>query len=317
MALPPFQPETVSAWWLGGGGFLLGVAGLLEWLRPPGRPWRWVRHGVGVTAAVGSLAALAWDQPPGVWGPPLALALAGFLTWVSLPAPPGPWRTAVVRWLLAPPLQWTLVLFAAPVTAFLLSGREAKESSSPRERYRFPAADPAGAVDWQKIPWERVGEAKTDKGRPIGLYFLRVHGYLFDRAKQLDADVRAEFGPTDGMIRTSPPDPTYDCHGWLFTGGRFLISGADVEHILADNDYGSVSTPRPGDLVIYRDRAGTIRHSALVVAVTPGQMPLVESKWGYIGRYVSPVHTHMYALAFTYYRSKRPDHFLRGLPSNE
>ena len=112
------------------------------------------------------------------------------------------------------------------------------------------------------------------------------------------------------MIRTAPPDPSYDCHGWVFTGERYVIHGKDVEWILRDNRYELVQSPSPGDLAIYRDRAGRIAHSGLVVATRSGAAPLIESKWGYIGRYVSPADTRMYGAGGTYYHSKRSGHHI-------
>jgi hypothetical protein len=182
--------------------------------------------------------------------------------------------------------------------------------------YAAPVAPPSLAVAWQRLPWKQEPiHALTDAGRPIPLYALAADSAklqrLVTRAAQLDEDVRQEFAPTDGMIRTAEADPGSDCHGWLFTGGRHLIDGQDVEWILQDNGYQHVLEPQPGDLAIYPDSAGKIRHSGVVVAVTDKHVPLVESKWGFIGRYISPAFNHMYGPGCRFYRSSREGHHLR------
>jgi hypothetical protein len=172
-------------------------------------------------------------------------------------------------------------------------------------------------IAWEKLPWEIVPvQGTTDRGRVIPLFTLRAtadqFAHLLAKAKQQDVEIRQVVAPTDGMIRTAPPDLLYDCHGWVFTGGRYFIAGRDIEWILLDNDYQLVLEPEPGDLAIYRDSTGTIRHSGIVVAITNNNMPLVESKWGYIGRYISPAYTRTYRLSCTFYHSSRNGHCLRG-----
>ena len=43
------------------------------------------------------------------------------------------------------------------------------------------------------------------------------------------------------VTRVAPVDPACNCHGWVFTGGRFWVSGEDVPRILEDNGYRRVS----------------------------------------------------------------------------
>ena len=57
---------------------------------------------------------------------------------------------------------------------------------------------------------------------------------------------------TDQMIRRGAASDASNCHGWVFTGGRFLLYLEDVEVILRENGYAEVPEPQPGDLVIYR-----------------------------------------------------------------
>jgi hypothetical protein len=314
MGIPWLQPESIAIWWLGIGGSVMGAAGLLEWLRPPGRLWHWLRHAIGITSGLVTLAALAWGTPAALWGASLALTLVWLIAWVALPVSASPLHARLVHCLQAPQLLGTVMLVASPVAALVLS-RSVGNHSPPRARKNLPShASRLGVIDWQGLPWDRApGQAKTDAGRPIPLFTLRTDGRLVARAQKLDAEVYTEFGPTDGMIRTAPPDLGYDCHGWIFTGGRYQIRGADVEQILKDNGYRAVHDPSVGDLAVYRNSAGTIVHSGIVVGFTSKNVPLVESKWGYIGRYVSPVHTRMYGMPCTFYRSSRSGHCLRGV----
>ena len=68
-------------------------------------------------------------------------------------------------------------------------------------------------------------------------------------------------------------------------------------------------------VAIYRDAAGTISHSGLVRSAPRGGPVLIESKWGRLGRYVhQPADIPLLYSEYTYYRSKRVGHVLRGLP---
>jgi hypothetical protein len=98
----------------------------------------------------------------------------------------------------------------------------------------------------------------------------------------------------------------------VYTGGRYGVSGADVDSILADNGYRGVADPRPGDLVVYR-QAGAVAHSAVVRYVSPGLPVLVEGKWGAAGVYLHAAGESVYGTEFTYYRADRPTHVLGGL----
>lgn len=119
-----------------------------------------------------------------------------------------------------------------------------------------------------------------------------------------------------GVIRFDPVTDRSNCHGWVFTGGRFWISGAEVERILEDNRYQAHSEPRPGDLVVYRNSEGVL-HTALVRYVTQGLPVMVEGKWGTTGVYLHAVDKSVYGDNFTYYRSPRSGHLLAGLASPE
>jgi len=81
-----------------------------------------------------------------------------------------------------------------------------------------------------------------------------------------------------------------------------------VEMILADNSFLEVSSPHPGDVVVYRDGKGTIVHSGIIRAVLGNSLLgeaitiLVESKWGMGSCYLHPVDCQPYSQSFAFYR---------------
>ena len=113
------------------------------------------------------------------------------------------------------------------------------------------------------------------------------------------------------VMRQGGADDHSNCHGWVFTGGRYLLSGDDVDLILKENKYLEQHEPRPGDLVVYRS-SGVVLHTAIVQYVTEGQPVLVQGKWGNLGVYLHPVEKSPYGSEFTYYRSIRTGHLLAG-----
>src|SRR5262249_13589574 len=53
------------------------------------------------------------------------------------------------------------------------------------------------------------------------------------------------------LIQTGPVDASYNCHGWVFAGGKFWVRGAAVPDILKDNGYFTVARPQPGDIAVF------------------------------------------------------------------
>lgn len=128
----------------------------------------------------------------------------------------------------------------------------------------------------------------------------------------LSNDVVGHIPQTGAGLLRGPASDACNCHGWVFTGGRYWLSPTDVERILAENGYGVVTDPRPGDLAIYR--LGTeIAHTAVVRATGPDIPVLVEGKWGWMGVYLHPVEQSPYGKYVTFYRSLRDGHLLIGL----
>ena len=162
-------------------------------------------------------------------------------------------------------------------------------------------------------PQTRIADVSTttDRGRQVALREL-------DEIRPVDFRAEAEHkgltqtGFYGRVIRTSPVNDSCNCHGWVFTGGRYWLSQDDVEHILVDNDYVIVTDPRPGDLVIYRSPE-FITHTAVVRAIVDGMPPLVEGKWGWMGVFLHGVGDSTYGTNYSYYRSERNGHLIAGL----
>lgn len=116
------------------------------------------------------------------------------------------------------------------------------------------------------------------------------------------------------LIVEDPHESFANCHGWVFTGGKYMVRGQFVDTILQDNGYFPVSTPIVGDIVIYRDGTHTPVHTGLVKAVGQDGFVLVEGKWGSLGVYLHLPHEQPYSRDFEYYRSNRPGHLLLDIP---
>ncbi|GIW90977.1 MAG: hypothetical protein KatS3mg109_1409 [Pirellulaceae bacterium] len=108
------------------------------------------------------------------------------------------------------------------------------------------------------------------------------------------------------VIRREKPTPRYNCHGWVFTGGRYVVKSEDVETILHDNGYSEVEQPQVGDLVVYRDEQGRIIHTGVVRGILDDGTPLLESKWGFAGRFLHRPEEQVYSTNYRFYRTSRP-----------
>lgn len=115
------------------------------------------------------------------------------------------------------------------------------------------------------------------------------------------------------LMRVNGPDPASNCHGWVFADGQFWISEEDVDRILLENGYQQVSSPRKGDVIIYRYVDGHPIHSG-VVRVADDDLILIESKWAHLGRFLHTPDDSAYGEGnFTYYRSARKGNTLKGI----
>ena len=69
--------------------------------------------------------------------------------------------------------------------------------------------------------------------------------------------------------------------------------------------------------MIYRSAVGTISHSGIVRAVLQDGVPIVESKWCWMGVFLHEVGDTDYGSNFTYYRTDRGSHLMAGLPTDK
>src|SRR5262249_51801388 len=119
-------------------------------------------------------------------------------------------------------------------------------------------------------------QAQTDKGRPIPL-FVPIPGagtFPTDQETRHVEQLRLE----RKLIQTGPADSSYNCHGWVFTGGRYRLRGSAVDLILEDNGYQVTPAPVQGDLAVFRNPDGEVTHTGVTCGRTGGEV-LIESKW--------------------------------------
>lgn len=154
----------------------------------------------------------------------------------------------------------------------------------------------------------------TDLDNPV-----RLREITDREAATCSLAAQARYLTTTGLSLqvTRTADPTFEtnCHGWVFTGGRYWLLSEEVQQILDDNGYESVTTPRAGDLIVYRDSVSNdVVHTGIVCSVTADGKVLVESKWGKMGRFLHHPEDQKYSTTWQFQRSLRPGHLLRNLP---
>lgn len=174
-------------------------------------------------------------------------------------------------------------------------------------RWRFEEALSAMATRpfKERLSWEGIaGEALiTDRGRQVPVFRVR--------AASPESVADDEHGPRRSQARSSSESFHSNCHGWVFTRGRYIIDERAVEMILADNGYFIVVDPTPGDIIVYRDQEGEIVHTGLVRAVEDGGVTWIESKWGIGRRYIHQPEDQGYSERFAYYRTERQPEWLK------
>ena len=153
--------------------------------------------------------------------------------------------------------------------------------------------------------------AATDLGEPI-----EIREAIAPRSENdlegIEAAIMQNTAIRDTIIRSAPATDRSNCHGWVFTGGRYWIGSSEVEHILAGNHYSHVEDPKPGDLVVYRSGSAIV-HTGVVRYIAEGQPVIVEGKWGCTGVFLHSVARSIYGSSYAYYRSTRTGHLLVGL----
>jgi hypothetical protein len=149
---------------------------------------------------------------------------------------------------------------------------------------------------------------QTDAGRTIPLFTRPVDELPPDKVKQVERWMTAAH--PQAIIRTGDADQSYNCHGWVFTNGGFWVRNESVDLILSDNGYEPVEKPMSGDVVVYRDAQGHVTHTGRVRLVSE-DTPIVESKWGNMGRFLHPAAEQPYGEKWSFYRSQRRGHLVR------
>jgi hypothetical protein len=154
----------------------------------------------------------------------------------------------------------------------------------------------------------------TDRGRRVHIGTPRQPVSEDELSGDEAARIR-KYGLDRKVIARTPPDPSHNCHGWVFAGGRFWVAGDAVDDILADNRYAPVAEPAAGDLAVWRDARGNVVHTGVVRSTDGGT--LIESKWGALGRYVHGPDDQPFGGTCSFYRSPRRGHLLAEQPRSE
>ena len=218
----------------------------------------------------------------------------------------------------ARPAAWPLYA-AGHLLLLAVAGWHFQSATAPRADILEPQAEiqyPMVAVDDAVLV--------TDQGRIFSLFHFDPREAAYDdkllatfidaqpsQAENQEAPRRnARTASLAKISRTKvgQPDGITNCHGWVFTGGRYALSDAAAEALLQDNGYQRVSQPRTGDVVVYRDDAGQIVHTGRVRRVHSGEEVWIESKWGTGSRYLHLPLDQCYSTTLEYYRARRPGH---------
>ena len=128
-----------------------------------------------------------------------------------------------------------------------------------------------------------------------------------DELTRLDIDSMRRLEAKYPLIRRTPPNAIYNCHGFVFACRRTAITEPPIiRKILAEDRYEEVAVRDvlPGDVVVYFGDNGDVEHSGLVVekAGESYQPPVIVSKWGKGPEYIHCATQCPYNLNTKYYR---------------
>jgi hypothetical protein len=166
-------------------------------------------------------------------------------------------------------------------------------------------------------------EGVTDAGRGIPLFhylasFILPPGMRLDPNNQAQCESAFCSSETQFLAnskqdvshftRLKNPDLGSNCHGWVFTGGRFGIKDEFVPNILADHGYVKVTEPDAGDIAIYF-KDGMALHSALVKPDANGHV-FVEGKYGPFSVFRHAPQDLLFHGDYSFFRTRRGSHIL-------
>jgi hypothetical protein len=283
-------------------GMVMGLAGLLVRRRASHLPvWSVPALLVVVLALVGA-GGFATGLPALVWQP--ALVLAG--VWLVF----GLARLGTLSVLRHPHLQAAALCLGS---GLLLACQVYHIDREEEETLDATEARLRGVPRSPDFVFLEAGSALTDSGTPIPLFQISS-----DTTTQVsffaEESCISRQRLHESLTQTGPASDAYNCHGWVFTSGRFWVRGSFVEQILEDNRYQAIATPAAGDLAVFRDENGEVTHTGVVHHIGKDGVVFLESKWGELGRYIHACTDHIYGdNTCTYYRSSRSGHLLRGL----
>lgn len=207
----------------------------------------------------------------------------------------------------SPRWQWSALAVVCPAVAGALLLQSPAPQLEP-----VKSSDSPPAVLIPPLRMLPVNSAVTDAGNDLTLWATEVP---IPSGEDLTAAETRELrrqGLLTGVIRTALPDRSYNCHGWIFTRNHCYIPDWAVDSILKDNGYMAVDFPAAGDLVVYRNDLGVAFHTAQVWAIGDDGQILLESKWGWMGRYLHRPEQSPYGSKWTFYHSRRHGHVLRN-----
>jgi len=195
------------------------------------------------------------------------------------------------------------------VTLATAAGADTRSFKTPQsgtcDTWRLASAAPGG-----RLPSEEH-VLITNKGNCLPLYKWSAEAREFMRfATRSEQQYMRDF---PSIRRESASDQT-NCHGWVFTQGRHLVFGTEVEQILCDNGYYVVEQPTTNDVIIYRNSRGMIVHSGIVQAVLADGTVMIESKWGISARYLHLPAVQPYGDTYHYYRTASATHEVCVMP---
>jgi hypothetical protein len=281
--------DLVLLWMALGASLLAGVFLSLEFWA--GR--RLARRAPGVVAAVLAAIGATFWVAGGTVIVSVACELVAALCALAWAASFETMQRQACR-LLAPKVVWCLLL-GVGVVASRVQGVHLLASVR-----KIPAAE----VDFRDVPLRDL-TALTDAGSAIPLFQFE----MFTPPEHAEEVVLAAEKYRHHVIRLGESDAACNCHGWIFTGGKFGIRNSEIPAILRDNGYVRVEQASPGDLAIYEEGA-EITHSGLVRIADPNAPILVESKWGPFGVFLHPPEAQPFTGHCQFYRSQRRGHVL-------